>query len=55
MVTIGSGDKVEDVLLNFTNSLGLKKTISKKMERHFQDKWKVQISDFAVYKAAKPK
>ncbi|MDG1245662.1 MAG: alpha/beta fold hydrolase [Polaribacter sp.] len=52
IVTIGSGDKVEDILLNFTNSLGLKKTISKKMERHFQDKWKVQISDFAVNKSA---
>ena len=53
MVTIGSGDKVEDVLLNFTNSLGLKKSISKKLERHFQKKWNVKISDFAVYKAAK--
>jgi pimeloyl-ACP methyl ester carboxylesterase len=52
IVTIGSGDKVADILLNFTNSLGLKKTISKKLERHFQDKWKVRISDFAVNKSA---
>ena len=33
--------------------MGLKKSISKKLERHFQKKWNVKISDFAVYKAAK--
>ena len=35
IVTIGSGDKVADILLNFTNSLGLKKTISKKIRTSF--------------------
>ena len=53
IITIGSGDRVEDILSNFTNGLGLKKSISKKLERHFQKKWNVKISDFAVYKSAK--
>tara|TARA_B110000090_G_C13377048_1_gene444285 strand:+ start:817 stop:1704 length:888 start_codon:yes stop_codon:yes gene_type:complete len=53
IVTIGSGDKVEDILSNFTNSLGLTKSISKKLETYFESKWNVKISDFAVYKAAK--
>jgi pimeloyl-ACP methyl ester carboxylesterase len=52
IVTIGSGDKVEDILSNFTNSLGLKKSISKKLESYFESKWNVKISDFAVFKAA---
>tara|TARA_B110000091_G_C13802626_1_gene470965 strand:- start:704 stop:1585 length:882 start_codon:yes stop_codon:yes gene_type:complete len=52
VVTIGSGDKVEDILSNFTNGLGLKKSISKKLETYFESKWNVKIKDFSVYKAA---
>jgi pimeloyl-ACP methyl ester carboxylesterase len=53
LVTLGAGDKVEDILSNFTSGLRLKKSIPKKLETYFESKWNVKIKDFAVHKAAK--
>jgi len=53
IVTIGSGDKVSDILKNFTNNLGLKPIISKKMQFYFRKKWKVKVDDFASSVVAK--
>lgn len=53
LVTIGSGDKVSDILTNFTNSLGLKNSISTKMQAYFHKKWKVKVNDFAASNVAK--
>jgi pimeloyl-ACP methyl ester carboxylesterase len=53
LVTVGAADKVEDILLNFTRNLGLKKSISKKLQNYLESKWKIKIANFAVHKVAK--
>ncbi|MCI2227969.1 alpha/beta hydrolase [Polaribacter sp. MSW13] len=53
MVTVGSGDKIPDILENFTRNLGLKKIIAAKMERYFMKKWNIQLAPFAASEAAK--
>ena len=52
LVTIGAGDKVSDILSNFTKNLGLKDIISKKMETYFHKKWGIKVDNFASSKAA---
>ena len=53
IVTVGSGDKISDILSNFVKNLGLKSSISKKMETYFENKWKIKLEDFASSKVAK--
>jgi pimeloyl-ACP methyl ester carboxylesterase len=53
IVTVGSGDKVSDILTNFTHSLGLKPIISKKMQAYFKKKWNVKVDDFSSSIVAK--
>jgi pimeloyl-ACP methyl ester carboxylesterase len=53
VVTIGSGDFVSDIMRNFITDLGLKKHMGYKLKRYFQNKWKIQVDDFASSKAAK--
>ncbi len=44
LVTVGASDVVSDVLRNFTNSLGLKSIISKKLKTYFDKKWQQDIN-----------
>jgi pimeloyl-ACP methyl ester carboxylesterase len=53
IVTVGSGDKVSDILTNFTHSLGLKPIISEKMQAYFRKKWNLNVDHFASSTAAK--
>ena len=53
VITIGSGDFVSDIMRNFITDLGLKKHMGYKLKRYFQNKWKIQVDDFASSKAAK--
>lgn len=53
IVTIGSGDKVSEILANFAHNLGLKTKFGKKLIQYFENKWQLKIDDFATSKAAK--
>ena len=53
IVTIGAGDKIEDIISNFIRDLGLKRIISKKLIQYLQKKWQINISNFALHKIIK--
>ena len=53
IVTIGAGDKIEDIISNFIRDLGLKRIISKKLIQNLQKKWQINISNFALHKMVK--
>ena len=53
IVTIGAGDKIEDIISNFIRDLGLKRIISKKLIQYLQKKWQINISNFALHKIVK--
>lgn len=46
IVTIGSGDKVSEILINFSNSLGLNKNFGNQLISFFNKKWKINIDEF---------
>ncbi|CAL2103245.1 Pimeloyl-ACP methyl ester carboxylesterase [Tenacibaculum sp. 190130A14a] len=53
LVTVGSGDKISDILLNFTNNLKLQPLIAKKMKNLFDKKWDRDIDLHASSVVAK--
>ena len=53
IVTIGSGDKISTILINFARNLGLKASFGKRLENHFNKKWNCSIDDFSSSNAAK--
>lgn len=53
LVTVGSGDKVSDILINFSNNLGLNNQFGYKLIHHFEKKNLMLVDDFATHKAAK--
>jgi pimeloyl-ACP methyl ester carboxylesterase len=53
IVTVGSVDKVSDILTNFTRSLNLKPIIGEKMQAYFKKKWNLSVDNFASSTAAK--
>lgn len=53
LITIGSGDTIEDILINFARSLGLKTNFGKKLKTYFEKKWNIKLTDYAMNKVAK--
>ena len=53
LVTIGAGDKISDVILNFTNNLGVQPNVAKKMKQIYDNKWQVDIDDYSPSVSAK--
>ena len=53
LITIGSGDKVSDILINFSKNLGLNSSFGQKLIRFLNTKWKIQVDDFATHKVAR--
>lgn len=53
IVTIGSGDKISTILINFAKNLGLKESFGKRLETHFNNKWNCLIDNFSSSNAAK--
>ncbi len=43
LVTVGSADKISDVILNFTNNLKVKPIVAKKIKKGFDNQWKTDI------------
>lgn len=53
LITIGSGDKVSDILTNFGINLGLKKSFGNRLKNHVEKKWRLKVDDYASNHAAK--
>ncbi len=53
LITVGSGDKVSDILINFSKNLGLNLNFGQKLIRYLNKKWNTQVDDFATFNAAK--
>ncbi|CAM1354764.1 alpha/beta hydrolase [Tenacibaculum insulae] len=43
LITVGAGDKISDIILNFTKNLTVKPIVAKKMKRFFDKQWKMDI------------
>ena len=53
LVTVGSGDKISDVILNFTNNLGVQPIVAKKMKHLYDKKWQRDIDNHSPSVQAK--
>jgi len=53
IITIGSGDTIEDILINFAHNLGLNKNFGKKLKIYFENKWDIKLIHYNTSEAAK--
>lgn len=53
LVTVGAGDRVSDILKNFSLNLSLSATFGKKLQNYMEHRWKLRVDDFASSTAAK--
>ena len=53
IVTVGSGDKIATILINFSTNLGLNTKFGYKLIKHLERKWKLKLTEFATQNAAK--
>jgi pimeloyl-ACP methyl ester carboxylesterase len=53
LVTIGSGDKVKDILTDFVSKLELKQEFSIYLQQHFEKKYNTEMESYSAYLAAK--
>ena len=52
LVTIGSGDKVKDILIDFVAKLELKQEFSTHLQQHFEKKYNTEMESYSAYLAA---
>lgn len=52
LVTIGSGDKVKDILIDFVAKLELKPEFSAHLQQHFEKKYNTKMESYSAYLAA---
>lgn len=52
-VAVGAGDKVSDIIQNFSRNLSLKKSSGGKMQQQLEKKWQLKVDDFASHQVAK--
>jgi len=52
LVTIGSGDKVNDILIDFVAKLDLKPEFSTHLQQHFEKKYSTEMESYSAYLAA---
>jgi pimeloyl-ACP methyl ester carboxylesterase len=53
LVTVGSGDTMEDILINFANNLGLNANFGHQLKKYFEKKWNIQLIDYDTNEVAK--
>lgn len=53
LVTVGSGDKVSDIIFNFSYNLGFDNKFGSQLIQYFEKKNKLNIDDYATNKVAK--
>ena len=52
LVTIGSGDKVNDILIDFVSKLELKPEFSVHLQQYFEKKYNTEMESYSAYLAA---
>ncbi len=52
LVTIGSGDKVNDILIDFVSKLELKPEFSSHLQKHFEKKYHTKMESYSAYLSA---
>ena len=52
LVTIGSGDKVKDILIDFVSKLELKSEFSMHLQQHFEKKYSTKMESYSAHLAA---
>jgi len=52
-IAVGAGDKVSDIIQNFSRNLSLKKSSALKMQKQLEKKWRLKVDDFASHQVAK--
>lgn len=52
MILIGSGDKIEDIIYDFTDKLGLERRIGKNIKKVFDDRLQLDINTFSASESA---
>jgi pimeloyl-ACP methyl ester carboxylesterase len=52
LVTIGAADKIEDIIADFTKTIGLEQKYNVLLKKHFEDKYNKPLSSFSAYMAA---
>lgn len=53
IVTVGSGDKVSEILINFSKNLGLNNRFGQKLISFLNKKWQINVDDFATSNTGK--
>lgn len=53
LITIGSGDKVQDILNDFVAKLKLNSKFSSHLQKHFENKYKEPMENYSAFLAAK--
>lgn len=53
LITVGSGDTMEDILINFANNLGLNANFGHQLKKYFEKKWNIQLIDYDTNEVAK--
>ena len=53
LVAIGSGDKISDIILNFSKNLNLKKKSAQLIQSRLEKKWKIKVDDSSSSTVAK--
>jgi pimeloyl-ACP methyl ester carboxylesterase len=53
LIAIGSGDKISDIILNFSKNLYLKKKSAKLIQSRLENKWSLKVDDFSSSNVAK--
>ncbi len=52
IITIGSGDKINDILLDFVSKLKMKPALTTNLKRFFEEKYNIEMESFSGWIAA---
>ena len=53
LIAIGSGDKISDIIINFSKNLNLKKKSAQLIQSRLENKWKIKVDDSSSSTVAK--
>ena len=53
LIAVGSGDKISDIILNFSKNLNLKKKSAQLIQSRLEKKWKIKVDDSSSSTVAK--
>jgi len=53
LITVGSGDTMEDILINFAHNLGLNTRFGHQLKKYFEKKWNIKLINYDTNEVAK--